>query len=92
MCNDGRCLVPEDMHGKVAQLDGLVMIEINNKYAMQDMYMFGANPKWTRNLCICGEARVETLGNDFKTGEKGVTMMFIGYGEQESDSIQIWDP
>jgi len=88
----GGALLPDDMHGKVSQMDGLVMNEINDKYAMHDMYMFGTNPKWTRNLYIWGEARVETVGKDSKTGEKGVTMMFIGYSEQESDSIRMWDP
>jgi len=32
--------------------------------------IFGANPKWTRNLQIWGEARVMTDGNESKTGDK----------------------
>jgi hypothetical protein len=53
--------------------------------------MFGANPKWSKNLCIWGEAGVMTVGNDSKMGDRGTTM-FMGYSEHESDSIKMWDP
>jgi hypothetical protein len=45
--------------------------------------MFGAKPKWTRNLQIWGEARVVTVGMDSKTSNKGARMMFVRYGERK---------
>ena len=83
----GVALVPDDMCRKVTlgaivcatQLDGLIMIEINGKYTMHHTHMFGVNPKWTRNLCIWEEAGVRTVGKDCKTGDKGATMMLVGY-------------
>ena len=54
------------------------MIKVNGKLAMYDMHMFGANPKWTRNLHLWGEAKVVTVGKDSKTGDKGATMVFMG--------------
>jgi len=52
--------------------------------------MFGANHKWSRNLDLWGKAGVITAGKDFKTCDKGSTMMFAGYDKQESDSIRMW--
>ena len=54
----GGDLIPDDLRVKVAleaiacvtQLDGLVKIDLNGKFATRDMHMFGANPKWTKNL------------------------------------------
>ena len=51
-------MVPDDVQAKVAlnkkscatQLDGLAMVEVSGKIVMRDMYMFGANPKLSRNL------------------------------------------
>ena len=54
--------------------------------------MFGAKPKWTRNLQIWGEARVVTVGMDSKTSNKGARMMFVRYGERKHHSIRMWDP
>ena len=95
----GGALIPDDLHGKVAleavacatQLDGLVVIEVSGKIAMRDVHMFSVNPKWTRNLQVWGEAGVMTVRKDSKTGDKGTKMMFIGYGEHESDSVCMWN-
>jgi hypothetical protein len=48
----GGAMVPDDLKSKVAleaiscamQLDGLVVVEIEDKLATRDMHMFGANP------------------------------------------------
>ena len=56
----GGAMLWDKMCGKVAlkaiacatQLDGLVLIELNDKLTMHDMHMFGVNPKWTRNLRV----------------------------------------
>jgi hypothetical protein len=57
------------------------VIEVNGKLAIQHVHMFGASPKWTKNLCIWGKAEVVTVKKDAKTGDKGVAMMFVGYDE-----------
>ena len=54
------------------------------------MHMFGVNPECTRNLYLWEEARVMTVGNDSKTGDKGATMMLVGYSKQESYCIGMW--
>jgi hypothetical protein len=46
---------------------------------------------WSRSLGIWGKAGVVTEGKDSKTGDEGATMIFIGYTEQESDSVRMWD-
>jgi uncharacterized protein YaeQ len=53
--------------------------------------MFGEDLKQSRNLDLWGEAGVITARKHFKTCDKGSTMMFVGYSNQESDSIQMWD-
>jgi hypothetical protein len=32
-----------------------------------------------------------TVGDALKTGAKGVAIMFVGYGKQESDSLRTGD-
>jgi hypothetical protein len=74
------------------QLDGLVVIDVNGKEATRDMHMFGANPKWTKNLRVWGEGGVVTVGKDSKTGDKGTFMMFVRYDELKRESVGMWDP
>ena len=91
----GGAMVPDDLKSKVAleaiscatQLDGLVVVEVKGKIATRDKHMFGANPAWSRKLRVWGEAGVVAEGKDSKTGDKGATMMFVGYAERESDSV-----
>ena len=73
------------------QLDGLVVVEIKGKLATHDMHLFGANPTWSKKLCVWGEAGVVAEGKDSKTGDRGATMMFVGYAEHKGDSVQMWD-
>ena len=88
-------MVPDDLKSKVAlkaiscdmQLNGLVVVDIKGKLATRDMHMFGANPTWSKKLCVWGEVGVVAEGKDSKTGNKGATMMFIGYAECKSDSV-----
>ena len=95
----GGAMVPDDLKSKVAleaiscatQLDGLVVVEVKGKIATRDMHMCGANPAWSRKLRVWGEAGVVAVGKDSKTGDKGATMMFVGYAERESDSVRMWD-
>ena len=92
-------MVLDNLQSKVAlkaiscamQLDGLVVVEIKGKLATCDMHMFGANPMWSKKLHVWGEAGVIVEGKDSKTGNRGATMMFVGYAECKSDSVQMWD-
>ena len=44
------------------------------------------------NLQTWGEAGVVSEGPNGKSGDHGITMMFIGYpANRESDSVQMWD-
>jgi hypothetical protein len=94
----GGAMVPEDIKSKVAleaiscatQLDGLVVVEVKGKLATRDMHLFGANPRWSNILQVWGEAGVVTEGKESKTGDRGATMMFVGYAKRESDSVQMW--
>ena len=53
--------------------------------------MFGVNPSWAQKLHVWGEAGVVAEGKNSKTGDKGATMMFVGYADCESDSARMWD-
>ncbi len=85
----GGALVPDELHAKVAieeiacatQLDGLTVVTVNGKEATHDVHMFGANPKWTANLCVWGEGAIVTVRKDSKTGNKGTRMMSVGYAK-----------
>ena len=70
---------------------GLVVVEVGSKTTTCNVHMFGANPSWDQKLCVWGEARVMAEGKDSKTGNRGATMMFLGYAEHESDSVRMWD-
>ena len=65
---------------------------VNRTEATHDINMFGANPKWTVHLKVWGEGAVVTVGKDSNMGNKGAKMMFVGYAEQESESVRMWDP
>ena len=50
------------------------------------------NPKWACSLHTWGEASVVKVGKNAKTGDRGTTMMFVGYlTDRESDSVRMWD-
>ena len=92
----GEAMVPDDLKAKVAleaiscatQLDGLVVVKIKGRLATCDFQMFGANPTWSKRLHVWGKARVVAEGEDSKTGNRGATMMFVGFAECKSDSVQ----
>jgi hypothetical protein len=50
------------------------MVEIKGKLATRDMYLFGANPTWSKKLHVWGEAGVVAEGKDSKTGNRGATI------------------
>ena len=49
------------------------------------------SPTWSKKLRAWGEAGVVAEGKNSKTGARGATMMFVGYAECKSDSVQMWD-
>ena len=70
----GGAKIPVEIHHKAVldaitcatQLDGLVVVEVGGKSTTHDVLMFGPNPRWTRNLKICGEARVIAEGKNLR--------------------------
>jgi len=92
--------IPDDEKGKVViqalmhvtQLDGLKVVEIDGKTATRNEHVYGSNPKWANNLRTFGEAGVVKEGKDGKSGDRGTTMMFVGYpANRESDSKRMWN-
>ena len=69
------------------RLHGLIVVEIKGKIATHDMHMSGAIPMWSKKLWVWGEAGVIAEGKDSKTGDRGATMMFVGYAECKRDSV-----
>ena len=67
------------------------MVHIKGKLATCDMHLFGVNPTWSKKLHVWGETGVVAEGKDSETGDKGATMMFVGYAEYISDSVRMWD-
>jgi hypothetical protein len=67
------------------------MAEIKGTLATCDMHIIGANPMGSKKLHVWGEARVIAEGKDSKTGDRGATMMFVGYAKHESDIVRMWD-
>ena len=75
------------------QLDGLTVVDVEDESKSHDEHVFGKKPGWVINLRNWGEAGVVKLGKDGKTGDHGVTMMFVGYPfSHESDSVRMWNP
>ena len=75
------------------QLDRLRVVTLGEETATRDIFMFGKNPGWSKNLHTWGEAGVVKEGRNSKTGDHGKLMMFIGYpSNRESDSVRMWNP
>jgi len=96
----GAAHVPTDVHGKVAikaikcvtQLDGLVVVKLGNKTGTRDEHVFEAYLKWSKNLRTWGKAGVVREGKAGKTGDRGQSMMFVGYTHnRESNSVRVWN-
>jgi hypothetical protein len=75
----------------VTLLNGLSTIDFNGVTTTRDIVIYGANPKWASNLCTIGEAVVVNEGKDGKTGDHGVTVMFVGYPPNRTrDTNHFW--
>jgi hypothetical protein len=56
------------------------------------MIIYGENPKWVNNLHVIGEAAVVKEGKDGKSGDRGITMMFVGPAlDRTSDTYRFWN-
>jgi hypothetical protein len=65
--------------------------DVGGKITTHDMHMFGMNPTWSKKLCFGGEAGVVVEGNNSMISDKGAMMMFMGYADQECNSVRMWD-
>jgi hypothetical protein len=63
----------------VTLLDGLSVVNYHGTLTTQDIIIYGENPRWTNNLRVVGEAAVVKEGKDGKTGDRSITVMFVGY-------------
>jgi uncharacterized protein YnzC (UPF0291/DUF896 family) len=96
----GKCQHPsqsstKDRHRSsqtVTLLDGLSVIPFHSVQATRDMIIYGETPKWANNLHVIGEAAVVKEGKDGKSGDRGITMMFVGYAyDCTSDTYRFWN-
>lgn len=97
----GAAHVPVDLRYRVAveavrcatQLDGLVVVTLNDKTCTRDEHVYGKVPKWATKLRTYGEAGVVKEGKDGKTGDRGQDMMFVGYAvDRDSDCVRMYNP
>ncbi len=73
--------------------NGLQLVTTGDKVAMHYEHVYTKNPRWVSNLRTWDKAGVVKEGNDNKTGDKGKTMMFIGYPvNQDADSARMSNP
>lgn len=92
--------LPDEVRGKLSiqaltlatLLDGLVPIMINGKLATRDEHVYGSNPNWASKLRIFGEAGVVKEGKNGKSGNRGTTMLFVGYSGREKDGVKMYNP
>jgi hypothetical protein len=76
-------------------LDGLLLVTLNNKVATKYEHAFGKNPKFALHLQTWGEARaVKTkVTGTPKLADRGVICIFIGYTkDHDGDCYRMWDP
>jgi hypothetical protein len=79
--------IPREIHLKIAVeilstitlLDGLSVVDYHDNLTTRDIIIYGENPRWANNLHVIGEAAVVKDGKDGKTGDRGITVMFVGY-------------
>jgi hypothetical protein len=97
----GAAHVPVDLRYRVAveavrcatQLDGLVVVTLNDKTCTRDEHVYGKVPKWATKLRTYGKAGVVKEGKDGKTGDRGQDMMFVGYAvDRDSDCVRMYNP
>ena len=97
----GATHVPVDLRYRVAveavwcvtQLDGLVVVTLNNKTCTRDKHVYGKVPKWAAKLRTFGKAGVVKEGKDRKMGDCGQDMMFVGYAvDRESNCVCMYNP
>ena len=73
------------LFGEVAKtatkLDGLVVVEINGVKKTRFEHYANILPRWTKFMRTFGEAGTVRTGKDGKVGNRGVTMMMVGYAD-----------
>ena len=77
----------------VTLLDGLSIIEWKGEKMTRDEAFFGKIPSWASRLRTFGEAGVVKEGKNSKMGNRGETMMFVGYPQdRSSDTYRMYNP
>jgi hypothetical protein len=71
-------------------IGGLKVVQVGDVIATCDVYVYGMNPAWARNLRTFGEAGVVKDAKNAKTGNRGTVMMFVGYPDnREHYSVRM---
>ena len=75
-------------------LDWLVMVMVNSKWATRYKHIFGGNPQWTKHLRLFVEAGTVKLatGNSPKLANRRVHFMMVGYAKNhDCDVYRMWN-
>ena len=84
-------LFPDAVNTAV-MLDYLTVVEINGVSKTRIEHYGLTIPNWSKHLHKWGEAGTVKTGKDGKIGDRGVTMMFIGYANNhEGNVFRMWN-
>ena len=75
------------------KLNSLVMVEINEANKACVEHYANIIPRWVKFMRTFGEAGTVRTGKDGKVGDRGVTMMMVGYADNhEGNCYQMFNP
>ena len=60
---------------------GLVIVDINGVKKTQVEHYANILPRWVKHMRTFGKAGTVRTGKDGKIGDRGVTMMMVGYAD-----------
>jgi hypothetical protein len=77
----------------MTKLDWLKLVNINGIKETRIEHYGPPLPRFAQYLHTWGEVGTIKPGKDWKTGDQGVTCMFIGYASNhKSDCYRMWNP
>ena len=85
------------LFGEVAKsatkLDSLISVEIDGAKKTCIEHNVNVIPKWVKHMITFGKAGTLRIGKDDKVGNRGVTMMMVGYDNiHEGNCYQMFNP
>jgi len=90
-----RFILRREAFKTATDLDGLVVVRIDNKEDTRYSHWNGTNPEFCKKLRVWGEAGAVKLKKQRSTKieDRGLICMFVGYPESHSsDTYKMWNP